>query len=259
MKKVLIAVLCILALAFSVTADDGVCTPTGAEYKDYSDWVDLGNATSEGTHCAYSWDEITAGGSYGNHDQGDTIDTNDLGETALTDKDMRVVLKGSTECASAPDAYTYSRFILVPTSGDVVDTLELRALDGSSGTDSFDVYVNGHRPENKIAHFGDDGTGSTNVTIDSTKCYTGGDGTWCTLSISLASLSEQARSEPLAISISPTEPGWAYCPDWGQVTMSWAGIKKEFEDNNVPEFSAVAAGLALAGAATGFVLLRKRK
>jgi hypothetical protein len=49
---------------------------------------------------------------------------------------------------------------------------------------------------------------------------------------------------------------WSDCGTWGQVAVE--SIDYEL-GSQIPEFSAIAAGLALAGAATGFVLLRKRK
>ncbi len=62
------------------------------------------------------------------------------------------------------------------------------------------------------------------------------------------------------LTIHPTVGPWCCdyggCDVWGQVAIR--SITYELGDV-IPEFSAIAAGLALAGAATGFVLLRKRK
>lgn len=60
------------------------------------------------------------------------------------------------------------------------------------------------------------------------------------------------------LTLHPTQGPWYGCGTWGQVAVKDISYTA-FGGSEIPEFSAVAAGLALAGAATGFVLLRRKK
>ncbi|MEM4244920.1 MAG: hypothetical protein QW404_00400 [Candidatus Nanoarchaeia archaeon] len=60
------------------------------------------------------------------------------------------------------------------------------------------------------------------------------------------------------LTMHPTQGPWYGCGTWGQVAVSDVTYTA-YSGQEIPEFSAIAAGLALAGAATGFILLRRRK
>lgn len=81
--------------------------------------------------------------------------------------------------------------------------------------------------------------------------------TWTTFDCVVSS---QNYEGPKQLTLSPlaTAP-WSQCGTYGQVAIRSITYTDHLKGSNIPEFSGIAAGLALAGAATGFILLRKKK
>ncbi|MFH0875880.1 MAG: thrombospondin type 3 repeat-containing protein [archaeon] len=169
------------------------------------DFLDIGNSASETLHNALDFDPIEPSGGYGGKDATDVVDDEGAGNA----KDMKVVIKG-LECNDITEEY--ATFELVVPQGKVANNMQLRALNGVAGADSFDVFVN----NNFVYHYNDGDS-------------QGGSETWSTLEIPLEDL-----TGTLTVKIIPTEPAWASwwgsmdiaggCGVYGQLTFSWAMI-----------------------------------
>lgn len=217
MKKILTAMLCILALAVSVSA-----VPI-----TQLDYMDIGVLVSEAGHNVNGWSNLwTWGGNYGCGD-----DSNLGGGT------LRTVIPRTPDCQQDDKTAYFS----MSTTGTATE-LKLRHLQGSQN-DNYELYY-----ESAPSTW-------TKLTGSSSDGFTCGDGTWYTDTYSLPSLTGTINFKIFA-TINPI-PSW--CTSWGINAFSWAQLNGSTQGPQVPEFSAIAAGLALAGAATGFVLLRRRK
>lgn len=219
MKKILIAITLVLTLALAASAQ-------------IDDFLDIGDTTSETNHNAVGFGPT--GGTpndttYGNRDRSDPVDN----EGYSFPKDMKVVWEQG--CAQGQNNAT---FTLIPVTGYFAGLLEIRYLDGLSNKDSWELYYWNGQQWVLLA--------TVNDKLDSVE-------TWETFNIDLT---QYQLSGPINFKIEMIDPAWSGCGNWGQGAFSWVRLN---ENGVVPEFSAVAAGLALAGAATGFVLLRKRK
>jgi hypothetical protein len=120
---------------------------------------------------------------------------------------------------------------------NTVSQLTLVHLDGSQD-DSFDVYIK-------------DGENYTKIGSYSWKGYEGE--VWMTSSYPFS-----PRSGVVEFKIVATgNINQLFCPQYGQLAFSLARIEQE--QSPIPEFSAVAAGIALVGAGAGFIFLRRRR
>lgn len=124
-------------------------------------------------------------------------------------------------------------------AGYQIDKIIIEHLDGiAETTDSFEVK-----------------DGST--VLCSFADITSGTETWKTLNCDVTSFNLVGEK---ALTFHPTaQTAWIGCPTWGQVAVKSITYEDHLWDQNIPEFSGIAAGLALAGAATGFILLRRKK
>lgn len=124
-------------------------------------------------------------------------------------------------------------------TGYVLDKIVIEHLDGiAETTDSFEVK-NGN---DVLCSFAD---------------ITSGFETWKTLECDVTAKNLVGEQ---TLTFHPTaETAWIGCPTWGQVAVSSITYQDHLKQNDVPEFSGIAAGLALAGATTGFILLRRKK
>jgi hypothetical protein len=111
----------------------------GTSFADY-DYVDIGDSTSESGHSLAGWGPIepeTAGGTYGGVD------------------DCRV-----TYAPGEPPEQNWATLVMNfgPEDGSTAKCLVARHLDGMSGADAFEVYVNG----NYVGSYYDDNGGGEN-------------------------------------------------------------------------------------------------
>jgi hypothetical protein len=112
---------------------------TGAAVADY-DYVDIGDLNSEDGHNILGWGPIepeASGGTFGNVD------------------DCRVIYAPGE---SETESWATLEMDFGPADGLVEKCLVARYLDGMSGTDAFDAYVNG----NYIGSYNDDNGGAEN-------------------------------------------------------------------------------------------------
>jgi hypothetical protein len=120
----------------------------------------------------------------------------------------------------------------VGASGQTVTSFTISHLDGVAD-DSFEVL---------------DGTTPLSPECKFTEVTHGG---WKTLTCNVN------FDGPKVLTIRPLANAWDYCNGYGQVAVD--SITFEYtEDNNIPEFGTIAALIGLAGAATGFFLLRRK-
>ncbi len=83
---------------------------------------------------------------------------------------------------------------------------------------------------------------------------TSGSETWKTLTCDVNYTGEKTLTfHPTAVS------PWSGCNTWGQVAVKSITDNRHLPQNQIPEFSAIGAGLALAGAGAGYLMLRRRK
>jgi hypothetical protein len=124
-------------------------------------------------------------------------------------------------------------------TGRVLDKIIIEHLDGvAETTDSFEVK-NGN---DVLCSFAD---------------VTSGSETWKTLTCDVTAKNLVGET---VLTFHPTANGpWAGCGTWGQVAVKSISYQDHLQGSNIPEFSAIGAGLALAGAGAGFLMLRRRK
>jgi hypothetical protein len=218
MNKSLITILCVLALAVSVSA---------VTYTEL-DYVNIGDTTSEAGHNVNGWSDILIGNSgYGGFD-----DSNLGGGT------LRTVIPRIPGCVQDDK----EAFFTMSTTGTAYE-LRLRHLQGSQN-DAYDFYVKEGGNWVKL----------TPASISTLDPYCSNNECWYTDTYALNGLTGTVEFK--VVSTIGTIPAW--CETWGLNAFSWAQLNGT-PGSQIPEFSAVAAGIALAGAATGFVLLRKRR
>ncbi|MCL5095216.1 MAG: hypothetical protein M1575_00550 [Patescibacteria group bacterium] len=113
-----------------------------------------------------------------------------------------VVGPGSDECISPTSA---TAGFTIGQTGKYITSLSIRALDGISGTDGFDVLVNG----NFLAHYKDNGQGGE---------------IWGTQIFPVPGPSGNGLEGPVMVTLKSTDPAWGGCNGWGQVTVNWAEV-----------------------------------
>jgi hypothetical protein len=119
-------------------------------------------------------------------------------------------------------------------SGSAVwETVKIRYLDSHFGADSYVFSLEGLQVE-----IPDDDSNED---------------TWKTAEIDVSSLGLTGRHK---FKVANTEEPGPQCKLYGQVAVNWASLDVE---NDVPEFSVIAASLAGIGATAGFLMLRRRK
>jgi hypothetical protein len=205
------------------------------------DFFDVGDADSESAHSAYEWGSINSFGGYGGKDSLDDVDDEGVGVA----KDMRVVWGGYpiTPCTGSNN---WASFVM-DANGYSADFIELRALDGSSD-DSFSLYIVDGSNEVFVG----------NYTADpSTAEY------WQTLGFELPDDPDTGLpyNGMVTFKIYSTGVKGDYCENgfYGQNAFSWIRLSSEYTQQPIPEFSAIASGIAILGAGVGFVLLRRRR
>ncbi len=223
MNKSLIAVLCVLALAVSASA---VSTQL--------DFMDLGVESSEAGHDLQSWSGLWDwGGNYGCADV-----PNPYSNT------LRTIVPKEQTCPQ-DDKVAYFQ---MSTTGTAYE-LKLRHLAGSQN-DAYALYYESAP-----------GVWTQLNLSSSADPYICGDGTWSTDSYALPGLTGtvEFKLETFAMPLAGwCQPGGYWCQCYGLNAFSWAELNGT-PGSQIPEFSAIAAGIALAGAATGFVLLRRKR
>ncbi|MFC1710506.1 hypothetical protein ACFL0F_02515, partial [Patescibacteria group bacterium] len=105
---------------------------------------------------------------------------------------------GPGQCTSDTEA----EFIIGETDTYITE-LQIRSLDGISGTDSFDILLNGVF----LAHYSDNGVGGE---------------LWDTLTYPVPGLSGYGVEGPVTVKFISTDlPAWDGCNQWGQVAVNW--------------------------------------
>jgi hypothetical protein len=163
-----------------------------------TDYVDIGNTTSEAGHNLQGWGPIepdTSGGNWGQLASGGYPDYTSV------DKKCRCTVNKSSECTN-PDQF-WGSFDLSTGTGMKATELWLRVLDGQ-GDDSFEVYVNSN--------------------LVKTYAGQGGTETWVIHKISISNLN---LSGSIAVTINCTADAWSGCTSWGQLGVDWAGLYAE--------------------------------
>lgn len=157
------------------------CPPEAPECTDVGeiDFLNIGDERSEAGHSLRGWSEANLPGGFGGRDDGTFRQVID----PLCGEDKR-------EASFRVDA-----------NGYYATKLGLRALDGMSNSDSFEVYVNG------------DLVGVYTDTQDSAEV-------WNTVEFDLDYLTGE-----LLVVISATDSIWSGCDTYGQVAFSWASIE----------------------------------
>ncbi|MEM4244919.1 MAG: hypothetical protein QW404_00395 [Candidatus Nanoarchaeia archaeon] len=188
------------------------------------DYLDIGAADDglDGQGWSGLW---TWGGNYGGGD-----DSNLGGGT------LRTVIPRDPNCQQDDKLAYFS----MSTSGTAYE-LKLRHLQGSQN-DNYNLYYESSP-----------GTWTQLTLGSSTDPYCVGGECWYTDSYALPGLTGTINFK-IEATINPI-PSW--CTSWGINAFSYAQLNGV--ETQIPEFSAIAAGLALAGAATGFILLRRKK
>jgi len=146
---------------------------------DPIDRVNIGDLSNEAGHNLIGWSDANIPGNYGGKD----------------DKTYRQIV----ETTSCNDSGREATLALHAGTGQV-NLLRLRALDGMSNLDSFDVYVN----DVLIGHYTD--------VNDSTEL-------WHTYTLPLNNLTGD-----LTIKLRATDAIWPSCTTYGQVAISWVEV-----------------------------------
>ncbi|VVB66945.1 von Willebrand factor type A domain protein [Candidatus Norongarragalina meridionalis] len=149
------------------------------------DYLDVGNTDSEATHALDGWSAANISGGYGGCNGGAGCS-------------YRQILEPVESTCS--DDGRNATFTLNVGEGRYADKLRLRALDGMSNYDSFDVYVDGEF----LAHYTD--------TVDGVEL-------WNTLEYALAN-----KTGTITVLLSATDEIWPLCGTYGQVAFDWADI-----------------------------------
>jgi len=203
------------------------------------DFVDFGNPQSESDHNALDWGSINSGGGYGGKDLTDSLDD----EGAGNPKDMRVVWGGFPNL-KCNESNRWASFTLDTNSFEGT-ILKLRALDGSSN-DSFKIFLVKNNQEILVgSHLADYFPGKTTE-------Y------WKTINFNLQNIDGSPFSGLITFKIYSTGQKGDYCESgfYGQNAFSWAMIYGK-PQQQIPEFGPIAALVAIIGAVTVFVILRK--
>ena len=156
------------------------------------DRVNIGDALSESLHDISGWSTANLPGDYGERDDGT----------------YRQIIEESSCTQESREA----KFTLYSGSRNA-NLLRIRALDGQSNLDSFDVLVNG----NLVGSYSD-----INDSVEA----------WHDLEIPLNNLSGR-----LEVILRATDPIWGSCPQFGQVAVSWAEIEGFYcapDETNIP-------------------------
>lgn len=143
----------------------------------YYDYVDIGDTLSEGGHNLVGWgpiEPLTSGGTYGGVD------------------DCRVIYApGEAE----DENWATVDLDFGPANGLIEKCLVARHLDGMSGTDAFEVYVN----DNYVGSYNDDNGGGEN---------------WI-----LTEFNVSGYSDTCTVKFVSTEPPWNQFDLYGQVAF----------------------------------------
>jgi hypothetical protein len=120
--------------------------------------------------------------------------------------------------------------------GYYASTLTIRHLDGLAD-DSFKVEIqNADLSWTDMGSYGDKGNAAE---------------VWTETSFDIP----EGRSGLLTFRITATDGEWAQCDTYGQLALDWAEL---YGGSEIPEFGTLAAMVALAGAVTGFFVIRKK-
>ncbi|MFH0835329.1 MAG: hypothetical protein V1881_03220, partial [Candidatus Micrarchaeota archaeon] len=148
------------------------------------DYLDVGDTDSEATHAIDGWSAANITGGYGGCNGGAVCS-------------YRQILEPIEVCS---DDGRNATFTLSIGEGRYADKLRLRALDGVSNYDSFDVYVDGEF----LAHYSD--------VVDGVEL-------WNTLEYALAN-----KTGTITILLSATDEIWPLCGTYGQVAFDWVDL-----------------------------------
>lgn len=188
------------------------------------DYVNIGDTASEAGHDINGWSAPwTWGGCYGGGDDGT----------------LRTVLPRDASCMT-DDKIAYFK---MSTDG-VANRIELRHLLGSQN-DGYELYIKDGEAWTKL---------SVNSSSDRVCGACNSAECWYTDSYSFSDRTGDVEFKIVALT---TPASW--CSSWGLNAFSWAKLYGQEQQQQIPEFSAIAAGIALLGSGAAFITLRKRK
>ncbi len=206
-------------IEFEIT--DGVVEPPVCDQE--LDYINIGDPASEDGHDLQGWSDVN-----GNWVPG--ASTYGYGPA---DQTFRLLMGSGDGCG---DAFREA-YLSFDVGTNVAYSLEFEHLDGSQ-PDEFEVYVWYNEAWEPIGTYY-----QASITED-----------WVTTSFDLPA-GMTGQIDVMLYLISP-QVGW--CMDWGQTGFSWAKVYGCTQQEDIPEFTTIGAGLALLGAA-GFVALRRKK
>ena len=90
-------------------------------------------------------------------------------------------------------------------AGKYITELQIRALDGISFTDSFDIYIN----DLFLAHYEDNDKGGE---------------VWDTLTYPVPGTDEHGVEGPVTVRFESVDDPWSSCDTWGQVAVNWVDV-----------------------------------
>jgi len=169
----------------------------GGEYNMNKDYVDIGDPASEAGHNLSGWSEANLefdGSNYGGGDDGTYRMVLEPTDNICFENNLNST--PAKEC----DESNKSAFLTLNAGDEAANSLYIKHLDGISGLDSFEVFVNGS-PVGSYAD-SDDGVEKWVLTQFPLNNETG----------------------ELNIEIRLTGDIWYNCPTYGQLAISWAAL-----------------------------------
>lgn len=112
--------------------------------------------------------------------------------------------------------------------------ITIKYLDGISGADSFNVYINSQY-------------------VGQVEAVDSGSEQWKTATFILPA--HYNMGDAVLVELEALGPVWNGCPNWGQVAIDYIQL---WYDEEIPEFGTLAAIIALVGGLGGLFLLRRK-
>jgi hypothetical protein len=186
------------------------------------DYVNIGDTSSESGHDINGWSDIwTWGGCYGGGDDGT----------------LRTVLPRSPSCMTDDKTAYFS----MGTNGQA-SMLELRHLLGSEN-DAYELYIKDGDSWTKL---------DVSSSIDKVCGACNSNECWYTDNYYFSARTGTVEFKIVALTVPAS-----WCESWGLNAFSWARLNG-VPGNEVPEFGTITALVALVGAVSGLVVLRKK-